>query len=208
MVVQQMTEVNLEWRDGFYTDDLDMSEVKKMEAEETDEQRKEDEKKQEEDRKKEAKQQDTVVKPKRPKKNKVAKLKKPEAAQPTSSPELTAVQIPMVISSIACLFDPNMYFFLIPFCALPNDWGTPIKVIIFCMFISSNCLENQYHVLRVAERAENMGLFWYLYVETFKDYLSFMKAFYLLVKLLIGLFNFSMAKDLRRNHIILALITL
>lgn len=76
------------------------------------------------------------------------------------------------------------------------------------MFISSNCLENQLHVFSIRDTSENMGLFWYLYVETFKDYLSFMKAFYLCVKLLIGLFNFSMSKDLRRNHIILALITL
>lgn len=46
-----MVEVNLEWRDGFYTDDLDMSQVRKMEKEEEKEKKKEEDKKREEEKK-------------------------------------------------------------------------------------------------------------------------------------------------------------
>jgi hypothetical protein len=113
----------------------------------------------------------------------------------------------MLVTSIGCLFDPNMYFFILPFTLLPEDFSTSSKILIFGMFISSSCLENQYNVLRVAETSENLGLFWYLYVETFKDYLSFFKVSYLLIKVLVGLFNFSMCKELRSKDIMLALIT-
>lgn len=87
MLIQQMVEVNLEWRDGFYTDDLDMSQVRKMEEEEEKEKKKEEDKQREEEKK--HKGQDTIAKPKGKKKNnKVAKFEKKEDV-PESSPELT-----------------------------------------------------------------------------------------------------------------------
>lgn len=62
--------------------------------------------------------------------------------------------------------------------------------------------------MQVADTAENLGLFWYLYVEIFKDYLGFFKVAYCLVKSLIGLLNFSLAKELDSKVMILAMITL
>lgn len=199
MVLSQLVVVNLDWRDQFYTDKLDLEEFREEERvkEEEEKRKKEEEEEKKKKEEEDLKGKDTVAKPKGKKKNKVAKRdpKQDEKKEPVSSPDLTRVQIPMMATSIACMFDPNMYFFVLPFTLLPGDFNTTYQVLIFAAFIASSSLENQYNILKIADSSENLGLFWYLYIETFRDYLGFFKVFYILVKVLVGLFNYSMAKD-------------
>lgn len=104
-------------------------------------------------------------------------------------------------SALASYFDPRIIFIIFPMEIFrsrsqnKNDyWQSLLQQIIYVVMVwlvcsSRQSLQNAYNILMVEDPSINMGSFWYMMAEMFKDHLLFLKLLYILQQSIMCIFT-------------------